>query len=800
MFLSGCLGTKYLKDDEYLLYKQKIEGNDQVSSSQLVEFYRQEPNKRMLFFPFSPYIYLYQWGLNNYDKDKIREEKVKVTEKFNQKIEAAQNDNKENKTERLTRRKERKLDKLDTKLEEGNLFMQWGEPLAIYDSALSRESKDQMLKYLYSKGYFHGETAFDIDTAGKKIIVKYQIKENEPYVLDSLIFATSDPNIDTLYKKNLEERLLIKEENYDEAVMAAERERIDEMLKNNGYFDFSRQYVEYNVDTTTLGDRKVMVETRILDPAKRGYHKVFTIDSVNFTTDASVTGAGNRQHESFKNVDYHFFEDRYSKKILDRRLFLYPDSVYSKEKTFETQRQLSNLDIFKFININYDTTGGQFIANIFTSPLKKYTTSNEVGITVSEQLPGPFYNFTLKNRNVFGGLEILELSGRAGIEGVASASDFDGAFKSREIGANLSVTFPQFILPISNRLRSRLGRLNPKTRFLTGYNYTDRPDYRRTNAKVSATYTWQKEEKIFYNFSLTDVNLINSSEISPTFQKRLDEFRTQGNQLYRSFEPSFVSSMIFYTIFNFGKYGMNDDSKRASFLKLFAESGGTMQNIIGTGLYENLGDSLQFFKYLKFSADWRQYFPLSNHNVFAYRINVGIAHPYGENNTLPYEKFFFAGGSNSIRAWQPRRLGPGSHTPSDTTGNYSRAEDGPINRNFEQQGELILETSFEIRRNIIGFLDGAFFIDAGNVWSLTDDPRSGAKFEVDDFWKEIAVGTGIGFRFDFNFLVLRLDVGVKVLDPAQPEGKRFVLDQIGFGKPYNENYPLVFNLGIGYPF
>lgn len=754
----------------------------------------------MLFLPFSPYVYIYQWGLNNYEKEEILKEKQEIAEKFDNKIEAAKQEDKTNKVERFTRRKGRKLEKQDKKLEEGNLFMRWGEPLAIYDSALSAEASDQMLKYLHSKGFFLGHTSYNADTSGKKITVNFEIEEGIPYVFDSLMFVSTDTNIVRLFNKNIEENLLEKGENYDEAQMAAERERIDELLKNNGYYDFSRQYIEYNVDTTTLGDRKVMVETRILDPAKRGYHKVFTVDSVNFTTDASITAAGDRQTEVYNNVKYRFYEDQYAKKILDRRLFIYPDSVYSKEKTFDTQRQLANLDIFKFINVNYDTAGGKFIANVFTSPLKKYTTSNEIGITVSEQLPGPFYNFTFKDRNVFGGLEILEVSGRAGIEGVAPASDISGAFRSKEVGANLTVTFPQFILPISSRFKSRLGRLNPKTRFLIGYNFIDRPEYRRTNGKISATYTWQKEQKVFYNFSLADVSLINSENISDDFRDRLDIFRAEGNQLYRSFEPSFVSSMIFFTIFNFGQYGINSESRRASYLRLFGESGGTMQNLLGTGIYENLGDSLQFFKYLKFSADWRQYFPLSNSNVFAYRINIGIANPYGDNKSLPYEKFFFAGGSNSIRAWQPRRLGPGSHTPSDTTGNYNPAEDGPINRNFEQQGELILETSFEIRRNIVGFLDGAFFIDAGNVWAITNDPREGAEFDIKDFWKEIAVGTGIGFRFDFNFLVLRLDVGIKVFDPAQPEGERFVLDKLRFSKPYNESYPLVFNLGIGYPF
>ena len=684
-------------------------------------------------------------------------------------------------------------------MEEGNLLMRWGEPLAIYDSARTHEAADQMENFLHTQGFFLGATDFDIDTSGRKITVIFLIEENEPYIVDSLIFTTTNERIAELYHANESEKLLEKGMIYDQEILAAERERIDELLKNNGYFDFSRQYVEYNVDTTIGDEKRVAIETVILDPAKRGYHKVFTVDSVNFTTDVGFRGPTDRNSEMFNGIRYRFYDDEYSKKILDRRVFIYPDSIYSKERTFETQRQLANLDIFKFVNINYDSSGGKFIANIFTSPLKKYTMSNELGVTVTEQYPGPFYNFTIKDRNIFGGLEILEFSGRAGIEGVAAASDPDQAYKSTEYGANLSIIFPQFVFPLGSRLKSRLGTYNPKTRFLIGYNYTNRPDYVRSNAKVSAIYTWQKDQKIFYNFSLVDASIINSEIKIAEFEQLLDEFAVQGNNLRRSFEPSFVSSMIFFTIFNFNQYGKS--SKNSSYLRLFLESGGTLQNVIGTSVYESLGDSLQFFKFLKASADFRRLMKISEESEFAYRLNVGIAKPYGGDDVLPYEKYFFAGGSNSNRAWRPRRLGPGSYNAPDSIGTYTPSEDGPVNYSFEQPGEILIEANFEIRRDIIGFLEGAFFVDVGNVWTFNKQlGRPGSKFELNDFYKQLAVGTGIGFRFDFNFLILRLDIGMKVFDPARPEGKRFVLDKVGLSGPYNDKYPLVFNIGIGYPF
>lgn len=796
--LSGCLGTRYLEEDEYLLYKQKISGTDETNAARYTDFYRQEPNKRLPLLPVSPYIYLYQWGLNNYDEAEVQNEKKEIEEEFNRKIQEAETEGKDKKATRLRDKKSRKIAKKDKILEEGNLLMRWGEPLAIYDSAKSSEAATQMENFLHTKGFFLGETAYEIDTSGKKITVEYLITERAPYLVDSILFTTTDTTIKKLYFANQKDILIKKGQIYDQVILTAERERIDNLLKNNGFFDFSRQYVEYNVDTTITDEKRVAIEVVILDPAKRGYHKVFELDSVYFTTDAGFRSQIPRTREEFNTVVYKYYNDDYSKKILDRRLFLYPDSLYSKERTFETQRQLSNLDIFKFVNINYDTTGGKFVANIFTSPLKKYTMSNELGLTVTEQVPGPFYNFTIKDRNIFGGLEILEFSGRAGIEGVASASDPGQAFSSQELGANLSIIFPQFVFPLGSGLKSKLGSYNPKTRFLIGYNYTKRPDYTRSNSKVSAIYTWQKDQKIFYNFSLVDASIINSNNISKTFDSLLLAYENLGNNLRRSFEPSFVSSMIFYTIFNFNQYGTG--GRNASYLRLYGESGGTLQNLIGTSLYENLGDTLQFYKFFKLNADFRRTMRLSQVTDFAFRINVGVAKPYGGDDALPYEKYFFAGGSSSNRGWRPRRLGPGSYSQPDSVGTYNPDEDGPINQSFEQPGEIILEANIELRRDIIGFLEGAIFLDIGNIWNFEEQGRPGSKFEFNRFYKELAVGTGIGFRFDFNFLVLRLDVGMKVYDPAREEGDRFVLDKIGFSKPYNEKYPLVYNIGIGYPF
>jgi outer membrane protein insertion porin family len=224
--------------------------------------------------------------------------------------------------------------------------------------------------------------------------------------------------------------------------------------------------------------------------------------------------------------------------------------------------------------------------------------------------------------------------------------------------------------------------------------------------------------------------------------------------------------------------------------------------------------SLETFRYLRLSVDFRRISILSKWANLAYRVNTGVAYSYGDNGVLPYEKYYFVGGSKSVRAWSPRRLGLGSARPELSTDPVS---DGLFSYQFERPGEIMLEGSVELRSNLIGFIDGAVFIDAGNVWSFRQQApldeqgnRIGnTQFKANQFFRELGVGTGFGLRFDFTFLILSFDVGMKVYDPGRPEGERFVLDRVRFFKPYataresgfvNYKEPVIYNVGIGYPF
>lgn len=799
--MSGCFGTKHLKENERLLFSQRVKAPKELNKNDLEELYAQKANRRIPIIQLSPLISIHYLGKRYYDPKKYEKKIAKAEKKFDAKIAKAKSDRKVN---NLQFRKQGKIAKFNDRLINGNQFMQWGEPVSVYDSSKTVLTLEHLRSYLFSNGYFQNEVTSKVKTIGKLVDIRYTITTGEPYILDTIFFKVQDSTIHALLYANNHESLLIKGERYTQNNLTKERERIDLVMKDHGYYDFSRQYIEYNIDTTLRGDHKVAVQIIINDPAKRNKHKKFYVEEVNFITDAGVSAfSPHRKTQNYREINYQYYEYNYSLKILSQRVFLTPGSQYSRRSTFDTQRQLANLNNFKFVNINYDTTGGRFIANIYTSALDRYQWSNEVGLSITQGFPGPFYNLNFLKRNIFKGLENFEMNGRIGYEGVAAATSSD-VYQSIEAGINASITFPQFLFPLSEETRFRLGRINPRTRIQAGYNYTDRPEYVRKATSLNYTYSWENQKIRRFDFTVASLSVINS-ETDPTFQEFLErQYDSLGNTLIYTFRPSFVSSMIFAMTWNHNNYGSPDES--SAFIRWAIESGGTMQNFIDFRFLEKR--SLQAFKYIRASVDLRRINVLNKNTTVAYRLNAGAAYSYDSEDVLPYEKYFFAGGSNSVRAWRPRRLGPGSFKPPVST---DVAKDGYFNYQFEQPGDIIIEASLELRKKLFGFVEGAVFLDAGNTWTFKPREKKdetgelvengNSKFKLNQFYRELGIGTGFGLRFNFSFLILRFDVGMKVYDPARDEGDRFMLRDAKFFKPFAvDKEPVIYNIGIGYPF
>lgn len=789
--------------DQKMLLKQRIEAPKGVSTSPLKDLYAQPTNKKFLGMRIHSLVAMYYFGKKRFKPAKIEKKITQTEAKFNTKIENAKT---EKKVANLQFKKQRKTTALKEKLTNGNIWMKWGEPVSVYDTANVQLTAERFRDYLFNHGYFKNQVLTRTSTEGRKLVsVVYEVIPGPLYRIDSIMYRIPDSALYALTMKSLPASHLKPGNPYDQDNFSRERERIDLLFKENGYYDFSRQYVEFDVDTAFREGHNVGVLMIISEPAKRGYHKKFIIDEVHFTPDAGISLPGvTRTTQHYRGTDFEYYERLYSAKILSQRIFIKPGEHYSRDKTFNTQRQLANLDNFKFVNINYDTTGGKFIANIFTNPLDRYQWSNEVGVNVTQGFPGPFYNINFKKRNIFKGLENFEINGRIGYEGVASATASSNIYQSVEAGINASVTFPQFLFPLKEETRYNLGRINPRTRATLGYNYTNRPEYKRSATTFNYVYSWENLRIRRFEFTLNNLSIINS-KLDPAFDQVLSElFTNEGNTLFRTFEPSFVSSMIFSMTWNHRNYGNLEES--SNFFRWSVESGGTLQNLVNYRIIERNG--LKSFRYVRVNADFRRLSVIDKNTILAYRINGGVGISYDENKVLPYEKYFFAGGSNSVRAWRPRRLGPGSYRPRESA---DPDQDGLYDYRFEQPGDVLLEASVELRRKLFGFVEGAVFVDAGNVWTIepriirdADDniiENGNSQFKINQFYKEFGVGTGFGLRFNFSFLILRFDVGLKAYDPGRPEGERFVLNKIKFFRPFGtDREPVIYNVGVGFPF
>lgn len=813
MTLSGCLGTRHLKDGEKLLYSQAIDAPRHINEDEMRNLYTQRANRKILGLPLAPLVSIYYMGHRKYDQEKFIRKREAFEKKYDQKIAEATS---QKKIDRYLFKKQKKVSKMNSFIENGNLFMQWGEPLSIYDSTQVRLTRERFQSYLFAKGYFKNTVTDRTFDKSRFVRVRYKVVTGKAYFIDSLFYDVEDTAIFRIINNNIEGSFLKKGTRYDQDNFTKERERIDLLLKDMGYFDFSRQYIDFTMDTTFRSpDRRVAVIISIRDPAKRGYHKKFQIDSVTFTTDVGKTIPGvARQSRSYRDVQYKFYDYNYKLKILNQRVFIRPEEFYSRSKTLDTQKQLGNVDAFKFVNINYDTSGGKFIANIFASPLSRYEWTNEAGVNVTQGYPGPFYGISLKKRNIFHGMETFDMSGRFGFEGVASATESQNFYKSTAATLNASLSFPQFIWFFKERRRIKFAEYNPRTRITAGYTFNDRPEYRRTYASANAAYTWQTKKRTSYSITPLSVTVIDAPRLSPEFEELLEEQKALGNNaLVNSFLPSFVNSVIFGISWNLNDYGNNENTSSA--VRFQFESGGTLWNFFDPKFLTDWG--LQHYKYLRVGLDLRRVNPVDKNTVVAYRFNSGMVYSYGINKGVPYEKFFFAGGSNSIRAWRPRRLGPGSLAPAEST---NPKGDGLFDYSIEKPSEILLEASVELRQKLFGFVNGAVFVDAGNVWNFNPQnvqaedgtvvQDESAQFSLKRFYKEFGVGTGFGLRFDFSFIILRFDVGMKVYDPARDKGDRFVLNRVRFWKPYateisegtftNFKEPVIYNVGIGFPF
>jgi outer membrane protein insertion porin family len=662
-------------------------------------------------------------------------------------------------------------------------------PNPVYNANWLSSNQSQILRYYRENGFLSTVVSPEIDSVGNLLTISFRIQEGEPsYFTKKDSVSVDNPILAAHVSEYLKENSLIRPmERLKLSVIKQEKEQLSHHLRNEGYYYFSPDAVGIR-----LNDRK--------DSTLRNVSLFYKIPEFK-----NRTSIPNYDRLYRIGLPEFFILDPFGNpalyppiKSLSKLINLKEDDLYSVDLFNQSLKNIYLTDQFKTVSIRFDSTRTRLFPKIELFQNEKYNFSSELGGSVFRGIPGPFLTNSFKVRRLFSSLDYLDFSARLGYEAQSGFINTDETRNNLELNLSASINFPTLYLP-SSIIRTLGAYYGAKTSVGIGYDFINRPEYQRTNFNLFQRYTWQKKETSFFTLSLVNLNLLNSNypetSTSDAFKSYLQELKLKGNNLYRSFNPSFVSSVSFQYVYR--DLLPSNELKDGSIFQLGLESGGTTLNFLQSHKFNfvndllSSGQDIQFYRFLRLNFDYRKYKMLGRNrsSQLAFKILGGVAYAYGDENEyqLPYEKNFFIGGPSSVRAWKPRRLGPGSYVSSSNL--------------VEQPGSILLESSLEYRFklfSLFGQMNGAFFVDAGNVWNMSQGNTDvTTHFRFAEFYNQIAVGTGFGLRWDFDFFLLRLDLATKVINPANPVNEKWVLPQTSFEGGQN---PVEFNIGIGYPF
>ena len=660
----------------------------------------------------------------------------------------------------------------------------------VYISKVNPEIRSKIAYNLLQEyGYFKGETSFDIDYNPKnhrKAKITYNVEMNKPYTYDSIAYINMNPVIDSLVMANIGKTLLHKGDIFNVNNLENERDRVSTLLRNSGYYYFRPNFLTYEADTImNPGHVALHIMTRpglpeeILRPWKIGDITV------------RLNGYGNEPPtDSVKYKDltiYYESKLRVRPKVLYNNIMFKRGDIYSQTEQQKTQTELARLNIFRYSEMQYapkDTMPGCDTLNLVINSVYDLPLDGELEFNVttkSSDLTGPGAVFSITKRNIFHGGETFNVSLRGSYEWQTGKKIKNStSINSWEFGVNATLTFPHIIFP-------KIYKHNMKYPSSTSFRiYADQINRARFFKLLAfgggASYDFQPTATSYHSiipFKLTYSLLQRTTQA-------FDSITTANPALKRSLDNQFIP-VIGYT------YTYDDSPITSKRNHIWYQASISQSGNILDGLYAIAGKKFnkmdkklfgnKFSQFLKVTNEIRYNYNLGNGQHLVSRLMGGIAYSYGNSNTVPYIEQFYIGGANSIRAFTVRSIGPGSFHPSDQKYGY-----------LDETGDIKIEANLEYRFPILGDLHGATFLDAGNVWLLRNDPaRPGGQLSGKHFFKQIALGTGIGLRYDFTFIVIRLDWGIGLHVPYETKKKGY------FNIPHFRDGNAL-HLAVGYPF
>ncbi|AWA30372.1 hypothetical protein HYN48_09875 [Flavobacterium magnum] len=753
MILYSCSNTKYLPEGEYLYTGGKIKVKDSLISRkerkslerELKVLLRPKPNSKIL--GLRPKLFIYNLAG-------------------------------------------------EPKKEKG--FRHWlrtkvGEPPVLFSQVDLDFNADILQNYSENRGYFKTMVSSDSTRRGKKVSAEYTVMPGKQYKIRNVIFPQDSTALEQAITRTSDKTLLKTGNPYDLETIKLERTRVDARLKEEGFYFFSPDFLKIQVDST-VGNYQVDLLVKAKDEMPSQGAKVFTINDIYVYPDYSlrrmrrdsVRGdtTGVVQYKDYTIIDR---KKLFDPRIFDRTLYFNKYDVYNRTDHNLSLNRLVNLGTFKFVKNQFKISKeneSALDAFYYLTPLPKKSIRVEVlGKTNSANYTGTELNINWSNRNTFRGAELLNVSVFGGLE--AQISGQNNGYNVYRVGSEVSLTWPRFIAPF--KLKSSSGFV-PKTKATLGYEFQKREKlYSLNSFKGSFGYLWKENIRKEHQLNVTEINYVAPSLVTDLYLEQ-----AQGN---KTLEKVIEKQLIFGPTYSFTYTNtMQTTRKNTFYYKGSLDLAGTAAGLaLGADVKagkekEILG--VAFSQFVKMEHDFRHYLKLGGEAVLASRIIAGVGYGYGNSTELPYIKQFFIGGTNSIRAFRARSLGPGSYNGASESSDFLP----------DQSGDIKLEFNTEYRAKLFSIVKGAVFVDAGNIWLMHKDAdKAGAEFSK-KFLSEIAVGAGVGLRFDLSFLVLRTDLAFPLRKPYLPEGQRWVIDDISLGSGSWRKENLIFNLAIGYPF
>ncbi|NJN27006.1 MAG: BamA/TamA family outer membrane protein [Cyclobacteriaceae bacterium] len=663
---------------------------------------------------------------------------------------------------------------------------------------------------LLNKGFFQSEVTYETNKKKKTAKIKYIAEVSKPYRLRNIALPDDSSDISQIIDSINDKTLLQAENRFSLEQLQEERQRIEQSVKDMGFYYFSNEDLIYEIDST-VGSRQVDLFLMLKKDVDEKAFQTYTIKNINIHPEYTFSFADSVEStDSALVVDSMNFMNRKSQVkplVVTNAILLRPGDTYSRTLHTKSLSRLIGLGVYKYVDIRFidDSTDTRLNTMVYLAALKRKSMRFRVEmVSKSNNFLGPGAELTYTNRNLFGGAELLNISLRSSFETQISGQQ-NKPLNSFEIGLESSLTLPRFITPFN--LKSQY-RFVPQTSISVGVSLMDRVDYfRMQSTTLSYAFDWKEMVITQHKLTPVDVNYVSLSRKGPKFQELLNS----NPFLARNYQDQFIVGGRYSFTYNSKLKEKSEEKTNNFYLNTNVEAAGNLIYLAQSAIagkntekgsfeqpYEIFGSP--YAQFAKSQIDFRYYYRFNKRNNIASRIIVGVGIPYGNSHILPYIKQFSAGGSNSIRAFRARTVGPGT---------YYNDSINSSDVYIDQTGDLKLEGSVEYRFDIAGPFKGALFADAGNVWlANSDSTRKGGEFDSKNFMNQLAVGTGAGIRLVTKFFIMRLDLAfpIRKIKPSQPDDRsspahfEWVFDEVDFADKDWRRKNLVWNLAIGYPF